>query len=246
MSKYAIILIILGIIVAVCGTLLFLFSTGLIFSLNNMMSSSYCAVLGVERLTDREIDIRQSYNVSEPIEFLDFTDNDLRNVPELKKGIDKVDNKVEFNKQGRTVLSYDETKQYYDFFNDKSVQQNNAKLNEWWFLIRYNGTMYGVGNLMVPESPQEMEITVEQASYGYGPIKVTDVDLLYTPKIKDAINEIGTYEVSPMDNVGMPEDQWYYLQRWFEEKYQEQYNKSGVTWYFHYNNKNYSASFGIC
>lgn len=246
MSKYTIILIILGIIAIVCGILLLLFWTGLFFSLPGMMSGSYCASLGIERVTDREISIRQSYNASEPIQFLDITDADLRDIPELEKAIKKVENRIEFNKQGRMVLSYDETKYYYDFFNNKSLEQHKTKLNEWWFLIRYNGTTYGVSNLMVPESPQEMEITIEKASYGYGPIKITDDDLQNIPKIKDAINEIGTYEISPLDNVGLPEDQWYHIQRWFEGKYREQYGKDGVTWYFHHNDKNYSASFAIC
>lgn len=240
------ILIVLGIIAVIGGTLLFLFLTGLIFSPIGVMSGSYCASVGVEHLTARELGIRQSYNTSEPIQFLDITDGDLQNVPELKKAIDKVGNRIEYNKQGRTVLSFDETKSYYDFFNDKSKEQNNSKLNEWWFLIRYNGTTYGVSNLMIPESSQEMEITVEPTSYGYGPIKIIDNDLQNVPKIKDAINDIGTYETSPSDSVGLPEENWHNIQQWFAEKYQKQYNKSGTASYFHYNGKNYSASFAIC
>ncbi|MGQ0771601.1 MAG: hypothetical protein ACT4NT_02345 [Nitrososphaerota archaeon] len=247
MSKYTIILIILGIIVVITGTLLFLFWTGLIFILNGIMTGSYCASVGVERLTDREIGIRQNYNDSEPIEFLDFTDEDLKKIPALKKAIDKVGNRVEFNKQGYTTLSYGATIYYYDYLNMLSQRQHNAKLNEWWFLIEHNGKTYGVSNLMIPESPQEVQISVEQTTHGYNAVKLTDDDLQnYVPQIKDAINEIGTYEMSPYDGVGLPEDEWNYIQNYFEEKYQKQYNKNGTSWYFHYNNKNYSAGFAIC
>lgn len=99
---------------------------------------------------------------------------------------------------------------------------------------------------MVPESPQEMQISVEQVPYAPKPIKVTDEDLALVSKIKTAIDEIGTYQVSPHDSVGLPEAEQTRIQRWFEEKYKEQYGVDGFTPYFHYKGKNYSASFAIC
>lgn len=244
-SKYTIALITLATISIVIGTLLFLFVTGLIFPLTSMVTSSYCASLGIERLTIRDLGIIQN-STGIQIQFLEITDNDLSQIPKLREAIDKVANKVEFNRYGYDKMTVMEAQIYYKFLSDKSEQQYNIKLTEPYLFIEYNGKTYSVSNFAFSDA-QELELNIElQPNSVRNSIHITEQDLESLPKIRNMINQIGTYEASPSAYVGLPEDEQNRIQKWFEQKYEQLYNAVGSSSYFHYNGKNYSVSFAIC
>lgn len=247
LSKYTIILIILGITVAVTGTFLFLIWTGIIFTLNSVVTGSYCAWVGVVKLVDRDLDLIQN-NTEDPAIFLDITDGDLNQVPKLKEAINEVSALVEYNDMGRTMITPTEARDYHAFFAKKFEEQHGSKIgNEPFVYVTHNNKNYVIDGLALDDSPYDLMLSAGFYTTRLSqPITITDEDFEHIPKVKKIINEIGTYEVSPHASVGLPEDEQTRIQKRFEEKYKEQYGVDGFTSYFHYNGKSYSASFAIC
>lgn len=247
LSKYTIILIILGVIVATTGTLFFLMWTGLIFPLTSTITGSYCVWVGAVKLADRELALIQN-NTENPTLFLDLTNDDLKQVPKLKEAIDKVDPLVQYNDMGRTTITPAEARDYQQFFAKKFEEQYNSKLkNEQFVFVYYNGKTYVIDGLILTDTPNDIELSAALYTAKVSEsITIMDADFDSIPKVKKVIDEIGTYEVSPHASVGLPEDEQNMIQKWFERKYKEQYGVDGSTSYFHYNGKSYSASFAIC
>ena len=76
-------------------------------------------------------------------------------------------------------------------------------------------------------------------------IILTDDDMKSVPKIKEAIESIGTIEESVSARKGLPEDQWNEYREWFEQKSQD---RLYAEWFrlIQYNEQFYSVGFPIC
>ena len=76
-------------------------------------------------------------------------------------------------------------------------------------------------------------------------ITLTDEDMRLLPKIKEAIENIGTIKESISAYKGLPEDQWNEYRQWFEQKSQDRLN---VDWFrvIQYNEQIYPVGFVIC
>lgn len=119
--------------------------------------------------------------------------------------------------------------------------------NEPFVYVHYNDKDYVIDGLMLDDSPYDLMLSAGFYTTRLSQsITITDDDFESIPKVKKIIDEIGTYEVSPHASVGLPEDEQTRIQKWFEQKYKDQYGVNGFTSYFHYNGKSYSVSFAIC
>jgi hypothetical protein len=65
------------------------------------------------------------------------------------------------------------------------------------------------------------------------------------PKIKQAIEDIGTIQESINGRKGLPEDQWNEYREWFKQKSQEQLNTDRFR-LIQYDEQFYLVGFGIC
>jgi len=76
-------------------------------------------------------------------------------------------------------------------------------------------------------------------------ITLTDEDMKSIPKIKDAIENIGTVKESVSAHKGLPEDKWNEYREWFEQKSQD---RLYAEWFrfIQYNEQFYSVGFSIC
>jgi len=246
-TKYTIILAVLVIIAVVTAILLFLSFTGLIFPITNTITGGYCAWVGVQKLVERDLNSLQN-NTENPIQFLDVTDNDLNQIPKVREALNKVSNMVEYNDIGRARFSPAEANEYHKFLANKFEQQYNSELKKEFFVfIKYNDKTYVVDGFMFEGFSDDVQLSASlYTEKALQPITLTEDDFGSIPKIKKAIDEIGSYQVSPHASVGLPEDEQTRIQKWFEKEYKEQYGVEGFTPYFHYKEKSYSVSFAIC
>ena len=76
-------------------------------------------------------------------------------------------------------------------------------------------------------------------------IVLTDEDMKSVPKIKQAIEDIGTTQESINGQKGMPEDQWNEYIKWFKQKSQERLNTDSFR-LVEYDGRLYSVAFSIC
>lgn len=240
------VLVIIGVIL---GTIsIFIFQPLGVFSYLN----SSCASLDISKLSER--DLQQTSNNPEYKNIMTLSDNDLREVPKLAQLIQKVSNKISFNEESRFIVTSSEMMQYYDHLGEKFEQQYGFEMEKKkdFLLIEYNGKMYVIAGFAFPkisyEIANEIElVVVKDPMIKSAKIVLADEDFVEIPKIRKAIEEIGTYQVSTFESIGMPEYEWGQYGRWFEEKYQSKYgNTTGPYSYFKYGDKVYSASFAIC
>ena len=252
MSKYKIILVILGIVIAILGTFLLVMFTGFLYILPSILTNYYCASLGVEHISDHELNIIQNYNVSEPIQFVEVTSEDLRDVPKLEQVINMVANRVEYNTNGLVTLRPEEVQAYHEFLSERFEEQRGSKLEQKPFvMIYYNNDTYVIDGFVFTTTPYDIQLSASLHSTNPTPnsITMTAQDFESVPKIKTAIDEIGTYETSPFSAVGLPEDEWYKIQKWLKQKYEQQYGTKedgSYSTYLRHDGKNYFTAFSIC
>jgi hypothetical protein len=213
-----------------------------VFSLFN----SSCAFFGIEKMTKDEY--QQISNSSEYKKIKTLSDDDFNKVPKLLKLINKVSNKIKFNDSSIIVINFSEMEQYHQYLNEKFEQQYGFKMTDYQkntFLIKYNEKLYVIAGFVFPnpEFPnvERVELYISpDTGIKESKIILTDDDFVKIPKIKKAVEEIGSHEVRSYEHVGMPENEWNQYRKWFDEKFVEGYS------YFKYDDKIYSPSFGIC
>lgn len=76
-------------------------------------------------------------------------------------------------------------------------------------------------------------------------ITLTDEDMRSIPKIKEAIQNIGTVKESITAHKGLPEDQWNEYWEWFKQTSQDRLNADRFR-LIQYDKQFYSVGFGIC
>ncbi|MGI0009916.1 MAG: hypothetical protein ACREAE_00780 [Nitrosopumilaceae archaeon] len=209
----------------------------------------YCAWVGVHRLSDHDLQIRKQNIPS--LRFLQVTDDDLKELPKLKQMIDAVNDRVEYNHIGRITISSAEWYTYYEFLEKKFVEQYDKAVPEWFEPdLKYNEKKYAVGYESSSTSYRLKAELIPDLPSGITPeLQITEEDMAKLPKIKEAIDQIGTYEISPYNSTGLPELEQRNYMKWFESKYQEQYGNVARTYsdyHFQYDDKYYDAGFTIC
>jgi len=117
-------------------------------------------------------------------------------------------------------------------------------------VIVYNGSAYSVSgtNFWTSDEhePRRMSIfPIDRIKDGEKFITLTDEDMKSIPKIKEAIEDIGTIQESISAHKGLPEDQWNEYRDWFEQKSQERLNADRFR-LIQYDEQLYSIGFGIC
>jgi hypothetical protein len=116
-------------------------------------------------------------------------------------------------------------------------------------LIVYNNQTYSVGSTVFwvsdEHEPKRMNVYPDEIKEDEKFIVLTDEDMKSVPKIKQAIEDIGTIQESINGRKGLPEDQWNEYREWFKQKSQEQLNADRFRM-IQYDEQFYSVAFGIC
>lgn len=210
-----------------------------------------CASIHVYRLSDYDLNRRQERS-EEPLQFLEFTDDDLKEIPAVKRTIEAIGNRVEYNDSSHIEVATEEAESYREFLSDKFVQQFGYKPDFYEHgdpYILYNDKTYWVntGGYSTEYFPTKTLVVEESKFPQKESIIITDKDLEVLPKIKEGIENLWTYEISPYNHTGLPENEWNQYRDYFEQKSTERFgDESGYMTKFHYDEKYYEVGFAIC
>lgn len=245
------VLIILGII----SGLIFAFLLNPAFLLTYFFNPS-CASIGVTHLTDKEI--QEISNDPFYKDIMTLSSNDIKELPELPGVIRKATNKVEFNQESRLAVSYEEMQDYYTFFTKQFEEHLGFKPYEnqesFWFI--YNEKKYLIigflfNNTSFPIDIVEFEtelVVAKDPVDTSSKIILTPEELRYVPRIKKALDEIGTFRMPSYEGTGIQESNLDRYGKWFEMQYEKQFgNATGKPYtHFKYNEHFYYVTFSIC
>ena len=234
-----IVILILGIVISLI--LIMFVSLGIL-----TLFYSSCVFFGIEKITEDELKQTPNFIDNEKIQVLSM--EDFKEVPKLLTLINKISNKIQFNDSSIIVVNYSDMEQYHTFLNEKFDQKQGYTTLDYQknsFLIKYNSKTYVVTGFVFPspEFPitEDVELYVSLNTVINEPeTEFTEDDFIKIPKIKTAIDEIGTREVRVYEHLGMSENEWNQYRKWFDKQNSEGY------FYFGFDNKIYSPSFGIC
>jgi len=210
-----------------------------------------CASIQVYRLSDYDLDRRQERS-EKPLQFLEFANSDLRETPAIKQMIEAIGDRVEYNDNSHIEIATEEAESYREYLSAKFEQQFGYEPDFYEHgdpYILYNGKTYWVntGGYSTQYFPTKTLVVEESKFLQKESIAITDEDLKAIPAIKEGIEKLWTYEVSPYNYTGLPEDEWNQYRDYFEQKSIEQLgNESKHTTIFHYNEKYYEVGFAIC
>jgi hypothetical protein len=116
-------------------------------------------------------------------------------------------------------------------------------------LIVYNNKTFSVGSTVFwvsdEHEPMRMNVYPDEIEDDEKFIVLTDEDMKSVPKIKQAIEDIGTTQESINGQKGLPEDQWNEYIEWFKQKSQERLNTDSFR-LVEYDGRLYSVAFSIC
>lgn len=180
-----------------------------------------------------------------------LSDSDLSEISHLSDLVKKASNKVEYNQDSIISLHSSELNQYYQFLDNKLQEQHGVRLNsdKQFLLINYDGIVYYVAGIVPVNVEQDIDIMVSKDVYVKFPeISLDDKDMENIPKIKEGIENIGTYQISSFESAGIGEGEFERYEKWLATKYEEQFgNSTGAPIsYFRYKDSYYSVSFAIC
>lgn len=210
-----------------------------------------CASIHVYRLSDYDLNRKQERS-EEPLRFLEFTDDDLKEMSALKKTIEAIGNRMEYNDNSHIEVATEDAESYRAYLSDKFEQQFGYEPDFYENgdpYILYNGKTYWIntGGHSSEYFPTKTLVVEESKFLKKESITITDEDLEALPAIKEGIENLWTYEVSPFDYTGLPEYEWNQYRDYFEQKSIEQFgNDSRHATMFHYNGKYYEVGFAIC
>ena len=186
------------------------------------------------------------------MQFTEFPYNDSSHV--YFEGIDFVE--YEFFLMDKMIDKYGGAQKDYFMKLDADYEERltNPKLqgfsNE--FLapqIVYDGKIYSIGGTVFwtsDESKLSMSVHLKDSvDETQKSVTLTEEDMKSIPKIRDAIENIGTIKESIYAHKGLPEEQWNEYREWFEQKSQERLNADDFR-LMQYDERFYSVAFGIC
>lgn len=211
-----------------------------------------CASIFVKRFSDYDLARGPDTSEASSLKFLEFTDEELKEIPKVKKLIEAIGNRVEYNDYSYRTVPIEEIEIYRKYLSDKYEEQYGIKpdfreYGDPYFL--YNGKTYWVnlgGYSSDYFSTQEMVVEI-QNSPQKNSIVLTEEDFLVLSKIKEGIGEIDKFETSPYNSTGLPEGESNQYQDYFEQKQIEQFgNETMSPAMFRYNGYYYEVAFAIC
>jgi len=163
----------------------------------------------------------------------------------------------EFFLMEKAMIKYGDSKNNYFIKLDNDYEERFVNPAKQGFsntfeapVIIYNDDAYLIDGTVFWTSdehePMRMNIhpkeTVEE---GEKFITLTDEDMKFIPKIKEAIESIGTVQESISAYKGLSEDRWNEYRDWFKQKSQDRLNADGFR-LIKYNEHLYSVGFLIC
>ena len=170
-------------------------------------------------------------------------------------GVDFVE--YEFFLMEKAMKKYGDSKDDYFIKLDNDYEERFANIAKQGFtnhfetpVIVYSGDTYLIGGTFFWTSDEHKPMRMgvypkEIAEEGEKFITLTDVDMKSIPKIKEAIENIGTVQESISAYKGMSEDKWNEYQDWFKQKSQDRLNVDGFR-LIQYDEQYYSIGFLIC
>jgi hypothetical protein len=225
------------------------------FLLNSLQSSVQlyyeCASVSVYRLSDYDLNRKQERS-EKPLQFLEFTDDDLKEIPAVKRMIEAIGDRVEYNDSSHIDAATEEAESYREFLSDKFEQQFGYEPDFYEHgdsYILYNDKTYWVntGGYSTEYFPTKTLVVEESKFPQKESIIITDEDLVVLPKVKEGIEKLWTYEISSYNYTGIPENEWNQYRDYFEKKSTERFgDESGYTTMFHYDGRYYQVGFAIC
>jgi len=162
----------------------------------------------------------------------------------------------EFFLMERAIEKYGDSQENYFIKLDKDYEERFSNPAKQGFTntfeapsIVYHNKTYSVGGTMFWKSdehePMRMNIYLDEIKENEKFIVLTDDDMKSIPKIKQAIEDIGTEQESINGRKGLPEDQWNEYREWFALKSQDRLGTDSFR-LIEYNDQLYSIGFGIC
>jgi len=208
-----------------------------------------CASIGVSRLTAQ--DIAKMQKMGELLYF-ELTDDDLKQLPILEEMIDTTNSRTEYNDRVALPISIPEWNDYDNFIKEKFKEQHETyyKTDLQNIHILYNDKRYGVYyNENYPDTPLWVESFPDNFDYEQKTITILGNELAnHAPKIKEAINMMGTWEVSVWNSTSILENEQQRYQEYLHQKTIEKYGSDPEQYVsiFYYDGSYYEPSFAIC
>jgi hypothetical protein len=206
---------------------------------------------------------------------LQITSNDFNDIPIIEELIYVVNTvEFPYNKYSSAYLDGLTFVEYEFFLMEKAIEKYNGSQKDYFIkfdndykerfanpakqgftntfeapLIVYNNQTYSVGGTKFwvsdEHKPKRMNVYPDEIKEDEKFIVLTDEDMKSVPKIKQAIEDIGTIQESINGRKGLPEDQWNEYREWFKQKSQEQLNTDRFR-LIQYDEQFYLVGFGIC
>ncbi|QMU55192.1 MAG: hypothetical protein GKS07_10045 [Nitrosopumilus sp.] len=224
-------------------------------------SVRFCAYVGAERLSEYELQRIQNNPHNAPLQFLNFTDDHLSKVPALKEIIEKLET-MEFplNDRGYVDVSANELQDLKDYLSSKSssktlsshivVNDNLYSINGMMsFPIDPNGESLNI-QLDRPFADRKDDFTKEtimkNPSKNY--VMLTEEELEEIEPIKDAIEQIGTWEIGIRESKDVGDVIQNQVQDFMQSESVTQIgpDPENQTSSFYHNGNYYRSSFVIC
>ncbi len=206
---------------------------------------------------------------------LQITDEDLKEIPDIQELIYAVHSiEFPYSKHSSTFLDGITFVEYEFFLMDKAMKKYGDSQKDYFTkldkdyeerftnpveqgftnhfkapIIIYNDNVYSIGGTMFQMSNEHnqisMSVSPKDSIDDEKFITLTDEDMKSIPRIKEAIENIGTVKESIFGHKGLPEDQLNEYIEWFKQKSQDRLNvdKSKL---IQYDEQIYSVGFSIC
>lgn len=168
-----------------------------------------CASVGVKKLTTQ--DVKSMEKRVGTLLYYELTDDDLGQLSVLKEMIDATNSRIEYNDQVRLPISVDEWTEYASFFKEKFDEQHEVYYES---DLKSNYVLYGDRvytaryNENYQDAPLQVEIFPENFDYDRRSITITEGEIINrTPRFKESIDLMGTWEVSVRNSTGILESE---------------------------------------
>lgn len=208
-----------------------------------------CAGVGVSKLTQQ--DIKKIEERVDALLYYELTDDDLNQLPVLKEMVDATNSRIEYNDLVRLPISVEEWTEYASFFKEKFDIQHDVYYDSdlQSNYVLYDGKIYTIRyNENYEDTPFTVELFPANIEYDRRAITILKNETENIPKFTEAIELIGTWEVSVRNSTGILESEQQRYQSYMFQKNTEKYGADAEQYarIFYYNGNYYEPSFSIC
>ncbi|MGY5148395.1 MAG: hypothetical protein ACW9W4_10395 [Candidatus Nitrosopumilus sp. bin_7KS] len=208
-----------------------------------------CAGVGVSKLTQQDIE-KIEERVGELL-YYELVDDDLNQLPVLKEMVDATTSRTEYNDRVRLPIFIEEWNDYKIFFKEKFDQQHDEYYES---DLQSNYVLYGdkIYTIRYNENYADTPFTVEMfpanIDYDHKAITILNNETGNIPKFVQAIELMGTWEVSVRNSTGILESEQQRYQSYLFEKNTEKFGLDAEEYarIFYYDGNYYEPSFTIC